>query len=410
MINNTLLILGAGSSAECGFPVGEKLIRDIYEFVKGSTEGYKRDSNHRAVKIRLENKQLIWRLLERKGLKKADGFPYGVEDVEKFGNALCEAHPRSIDEFLHDRKEFSDIGKICILYCLSKYEDEKGLKPVFSDNKYCYPNLDWYKYLWHSLTDGAAGNIEEFKKNRLKVITFNYDRSLEEFLLRAIRSKFGLTDWEAFELFKKTVDIKHVYGNLGVSFEEFNYSSTEDKEVDVTWIEGSPRPMPYKPYDPAILFRLWGGPGEYGATDMDVLTFRFGQESDQLDLAKIIVERAMRIKTYNENFKNEMTTKFRNIIKNAENIIFLGFAFHSQNLKVLGLGPNLISKHTKVYGTAYGLSNPELEEKRQIIRAFIDLPERVQIVVKIYNQWDGLDENKSIIKSFFKNVDGVRLK
>ena len=40
MIINTLLILGAGSSVECGFPVGETLIRDIYEFAKGKTQGF----------------------------------------------------------------------------------------------------------------------------------------------------------------------------------------------------------------------------------------------------------------------------------------------------------------------------------------------------------------------------------
>ena len=82
--------------------------------------------------------------------------------------------------------------------------------------------------------------MEKFKKNNLRIITFNYDRSLEEFLLRAIQAKFGLPEWEAFDLFKEAVSIEHVYGDLGMTFAEFNYSSDEIKKKKVTWVDGSP--------------------------------------------------------------------------------------------------------------------------------------------------------------------------
>ena len=98
--------------------------------------------------------------------------------------------------------------------------------------EYVYPNLEWYKHLWHSLTDGVNGDIKKFKQNKLRVITFNYDRSLEEFLLRAIRAKFGLPDWTAFELLKETIFISHVYGDLGMTSVDRNNSSEEAKKKE----------------------------------------------------------------------------------------------------------------------------------------------------------------------------------
>lgn len=408
MIRNTLLILGAGSSAECGFPVGEKLINDIYEFSRGKTSGFKSVGNS-IEEITLENKQLIWRLLDISGMKKDDKSPCGIEDIERFTDALWDAQPKSIDEFLYDRKEFGLIGKICILCCLSRHEDEKGLRPIKSDDSYNYPNLDWYKYLWHSLTEGVDGKIAEFKKNRLKVITFNYDRSLEEFLIRAIKAKFGVPEWKAFEIFENSIEIYHVYGDLGMSFLEFNNSSDEAKKAKVTWIENSPRPMPYAPFKLEVLFRLWGNPGEYEAIERDLKDLRFTRTSDQDDLAKTVIERAMRIRTYTDNLENEYTSQFKKIIKDMPNIIFIGFAFHKQNLNVLGFGSEMLSWKTKICGTAYGLSNQELAEVKDRIFRYKDLPNSGFSSVFIYNYWDGIGKERSIIRNFFRNVEGVKL-
>jgi len=415
MIKNTLLILGAGSSAECGFPVGERLIRDIYEFAKGRTKGFNlKDGSIN--ELFLENKQLVWRLLDIGGLTKKDNSLYGIEDIDNFADALWAAQPRSIDEFLYDRKEFSHIGKICILCCLSKFEDEKGLKPVLKgglkrsvEDEFIYPNLEWYRYLWHSLTDGVDGDIQKFKKNKLQIITFNYDRSLEEFLIRAIQAKFGLPEWEAFDLLKEAVSINHVYGDLGMTFVEFNYSSDETKKRKITWVDDSPRPMPYKPFQPEVLFRLWGKPGEYGAIHRDLQDLRFTRQEDQDDLAKTVIERALRIKIYKEESPNELTNHFKELITASRNIIFIGFAYHKQNLDVLGLGPNLLSYETNIFGTAYVFSNQEVLEKRDYIRKFINLPNSTHKTIHIYNVWEGFSEEGSIIRNFFRNVEGAKL-
>lgn len=410
MINeNTVLILGAGSSVECGFPSGNKLLRRIYEFTNGDTQGL-HSLNQGIEKVVLANKQLIWRLLDIGEEKKEDGSLYGIEDIEKFSNALWDAQPRSIDEFIFDRKEFSLIAKICILYCLSECESDKSLKPTISDkDEYLYPNLEWYKYLWHQLTEGIDGDLDEFKKNKLEIITFNYDRSLEEFLFRSISAKFGLPDWDAIEVLEEAISIKHVYGDLGVTYYQFNHSQDESKRKNAIWIENSPQLMPYSPYEMKVLFRLWGKPGEYGAIEEDLKDLRFIRKSDQCNLAKVVVERAKRIKTYNESSGNELTQSFKETIGEASKIVFIGFGFHKQNLKALGFEPKLMSYRQRIYGTAYGFSSQELEEKIQLVRKSVDLPSSSIKTIHFYNQWQGLGSENSIIRSFFRHVEGAHL-
>ena len=145
--------------------------------------------------------------------------------------------------------------------------------------------------------------------------------------------------------------------------------------------------MPYAPFEPKVLFRLWGIQ-EYGAIERDVTDLRFMQRSNQ-GVSKIVIERAMRIRTYNENFQNESTEEFKKIITSAHNIIFIGFAFHKQNLDVLGLSPNLLRLETQIYGTAYGLSNQELAEKMEVIRRFLNIPSPAIKTLHIYNAWPG---------------------
>ena len=67
---------------------------------------------------------------------------------------------------------------------------------------------DWYGYLCNSLHTTSP---DEFYKNRLSIITFNYDRSLEQYLFKALENFYPETS--ASELIQ-TIDIIHMYGKL----------------------------------------------------------------------------------------------------------------------------------------------------------------------------------------------------
>src|SRR3989338_7173778 len=119
----TVLILGAGSSYEVGFPLGRQLINEIYTLVMGSSKGYRKNIGGNIKEETVPNAALLNRFLEVAGEKRQDGSDYSVDFIRTFAEELWNAKLPSIDDFLFHREEFSLIGKISILFVLSNYEN-----------------------------------------------------------------------------------------------------------------------------------------------------------------------------------------------------------------------------------------------------------------------------------------------
>src|SRR5439155_12097451 len=68
---------------------------------------------------------------------------------------------------------------------------------------------DWYEYLFGKL----KASFEEFGQNKLSVITFNYDRSLEHYLLTVLQNSHGKGFNECADMLAP-IPIVHVYGQL----------------------------------------------------------------------------------------------------------------------------------------------------------------------------------------------------
>lgn len=177
MINrNTVLVLGAGASADYGFPTGRKLRIDICEQLAG----------------------------KRAGPLRSQLTDYGISqpDFRKFSEALHRSGMPSVDAFLENKSKYMDIGKAAIAASLIPYERPESLLGELE--------LKWYEYLFQRL----GTSLEEFQTHKLSIVTFNYDRSLEYFLFTAIRNSYVGTDEAAIALLK-TIPIIHVYGQLG---------------------------------------------------------------------------------------------------------------------------------------------------------------------------------------------------
>ena len=127
----TVLILGAGASADYGFPLGKKLIEEIYIFIK-------KDNTDR---IKKALALLLWINDNPKGisvsLEKIK--PY-LEKVNIFIEALELASVSSIDDFLHHRKELALIGKLVITFIISDYEKPHVFKPKYPSEKFEFPD------------------------------------------------------------------------------------------------------------------------------------------------------------------------------------------------------------------------------------------------------------------------------
>ena len=153
----TTLILGAGASQPFGFPTGSELRARIL----GLTRLNDTDS-----------KNLL------------SIFGFNQDQVMFFCDSFRKSGKASIDSFLEHRQEFSRIGKYAIAVALISNEDENKLFDV--------RNLNWYQYLYSKITtDFFPTDFLDLTRNRLSILTFNYDRSIEHYFLHALSNSYG---------------------------------------------------------------------------------------------------------------------------------------------------------------------------------------------------------------------------
>ena len=176
----TVLILGAGASAHCGYPLGSELVS---------------------------------RLCRLRGSSELDHIPEGWtrEVAETFLTRLSRSGHYSIDAFLGKQNTGAPLGKFLITQEMKKHEDINNLFPPH--------NSGWYQYLFNALI-GDDG--PQFEKSLLSIVTFNYDRSLEAYLHVALQNRFLLSEADAEQILRQ-LPIIHVHGTLG-DYPQVSYS------------------------------------------------------------------------------------------------------------------------------------------------------------------------------------------
>jgi hypothetical protein len=196
-----VFILGAGASMPFQQPSGFELVKlvdeslkfepkKIYKTTRGGFSSLVPDFDYDDT--RSEN--VLVQLIMDAGFEKTY--------IEHFRKSLVNSQINSVDAFLEHRTEFISIGKMAIAYNLLKREQFS--QSVFNTNP------DWYKYLWNKLIT----KFEDFPKNDIALITFNYDRTLEHFLFNSFKSLYGKNDQiSATEINK--IKIIHLHGSLG---------------------------------------------------------------------------------------------------------------------------------------------------------------------------------------------------
>lgn len=173
MINRrTVLVVGAGASESYGYPLGSVLIHKICDKLLPDDDYPLRQ------KDRVESHDAnMWGVLRNLGNDE--------KTIMAFVNSLWQVSSQSIDSFLQKRDKFLDVGRAAIAYVLMGCEDPRRLHRG-DDN--------WYEYMFNCMSNGCDDE-EKFDSNnqRLIIITFNYDLSLEEFLFRNLIATYGLT-------------------------------------------------------------------------------------------------------------------------------------------------------------------------------------------------------------------------
>ncbi len=253
-----------------GLPSGDRLLRNICDFLNPDIE-----TNEKKILTSMN---------------------IDASELHRLRNDLLRSGASSIDDFLSLRPELVDCGKKVIACALIQQESPSHVTGRSATED------DWYPYIWGQL---KAVTPDKLGGNRLTILTFNYDRSLEYYLLHAICGTYGISEVDAARHLA-CIQIIHLHGELG-----------KLKQLDS------------------------------GGRDFSIL---ISPES--------IASAASGITIIHE--ADEGNSEFdtgRAALEVAAEVCFLGFGYHATNLRRLRLTPK---NGRSIWGTAFGMTDAEI--------------------------------------------------
>lgn len=304
--SKTVFVLGAGASCEVGLPVGSRLkdiiakIFDVqYEFgIKASGEG---------------NPEIFYTLRQR--------YPDRIDLIYKACVSILQGVQLSpsIDDFIdlhRDNAEIAMCGKMAIARVILDAERSSKLfykRQNLSDTiNFSAIEGTWYTGFYRLISRGVTRKSLDTLFNNITVVSFNYDRCLEHYLVHAIASNCGVTVDSARELVAK-LKIYRPYGVVGPYFGTSNGV-----------IEFGCRSLP----------------------DVDVVL--------------------RNLRTYTEQIEDdESLNAIRKAIFEAEVLVFLGSAFHPANMKLITAEKRREVTQKRIFATRLGVSDADLGVVRE---------------------------------------------
>ena len=305
--NRTLFIVGAGASKEANLPVGSQLKDIISKKLDIEIPAYQE-------KIRGDRNiyNAIHSYLGNGGVQRIDLESY-ISACLHIRTAMPQA--MSIDNFLdaHQGNEKIELcGKLAIV--CSILEAERTSLLYFDEHdsleKLHFGKIKntWYNRFAQLLTENChKDNIDQIFKN-ISFIVFNYDRCIEHFLFFSLQNYYGIDQKDAAKIMEN-LPIYHPYGVVGR--------------------------LPWQDLIDCV---------------------PFGSNADDKKLLSLVEQ----IKTFTERVEDTPSIlKIRQAVQFSETIVFLGFAFHPQNMRLIG--PTEESTARQIVATAFGISKADCE-------------------------------------------------
>jgi hypothetical protein len=303
--SKTVFVVGAGASAEVGLPVGSGLKQTIAEKLDIRFEmGYQQ----------VRGDSALVNVIRRAHPDRVNEYLDAGHRI-RGGLSLSPSIDDFIDVHRHDLL-VGEFGKVAI--ARSILEAERASKLYF-ERKHADDTIDfgalsgaWLPPFYQLLTQQIPKSELATLFSNVTIVTFNYDRCIEHFFVHAIASHYGLKAEESSELVHKFLVILRPYGSVA-------------------------------PY--------------FGNSALP-----FGSERlPTLDEIK------KTLRTYTEQIEEkERLTAIHRAVSDAAVIVFLGNAFHPNNVSLLS--PDLLSAvpRKRIYATRLGVSDQDLPfvEKR----------------------------------------------
>jgi len=309
-----MFVVGAGASQEVEIPTGDDIKDNISTILDFQ---YRKGPN-----LTSGDKVVYGSMI--KHLNSENRFAEKIGDYIEASRLIRDAMPQasSIDNFI-DQHRGNAILELCGKLAIVKsiLDAEKGSTLSFDKNNiYNKPDFShltetWFAKFWQLLTNNCTAEQLEVRLSSIGLVVFNYDRCIEHFLYYSLQNYYKMASERAAELVRG-IELFHPYGTVG----------------DLPWFNGE-------------------------------ASIDFGEKPN----SKKLLELAGQVKTFSEGTDPESSDieRIRNAMAESDKIVFLGFAFHGQNLELIKSANIDNPRHggALCYGTAYGIS----ESDRQII-------------------------------------------
>lgn len=272
----TLFILGAGASKPYGYPTGIELRRFI-----------------------CDNFPDIFTNLYRGEQEASDAASQKAKD---FSSYFDKSNTPSIDLFLARNQDDAKFGKKAIVVSIMESEKSSNLNET-----HVQPSENWYFYLYSRMTDHmiTPDSYNDFSKNKVSILTFNYDRSLDYYFENSLINSYHSKNQQEIRNQLSCMEIHHIYG--------------------------------YFDKIPSNGGRGYKSP--YNLSDLE-------RCSNNIRIVHEIGEEYQKAKEF---------------IENAERIFILGFGYAPENMEAIGM-PKAIKNGASIFGTGKGMTRREIQK------------------------------------------------
>jgi hypothetical protein len=298
----TLFVLGAGASFEVDMPLGSELLKQIVKLIEIKLHFHKQKSGDyvilQALKLHLNEGSEVKKINEHLGAA--------------WQLAASARQALSIDNLIDalEDPKIELVGKLGIaraillseskskFFRLRQHSDQFDLAP-FNDT--------WFGSFTKLLTENVRKTSVSEIFNNVEIVNFNYDRCLEHYLPYSLANYYGLSLQEAQKLMG-SLTVHRPYGSVG-----------------------------------RLPWQTNAGP-----------SVTFGNENAQ-ELAAV----SQQIITFTERKEEkDVLQRIKAAVSGAQRIVFLGFAFHRQNVELLA---SEILDSATVLATSIGISKSDTD-------------------------------------------------
>ena len=299
-----VIILGAGASFDYGFPTGIELTEKIGD--------------------RFLNQEIINDLDSYPNLAARESLKNGIKLINQH---FFKSRSLSIDSWLAKPENIDCVtaAKLLISYYISISEERQFSSTGFFSKIYSSNSNDWYRELFNQLVSENFENFPKTDKN-LSIVSFNYDMSLEYFLLNTVYSTYIGHSYEECWAKIQKIDIYHVHGQIGLL--PINNASESD---------------------------------QFGKTR---------EIKDPSHRIHALIKRSENLNIIPElrNQKSDTIISIQSKLSKADVIYFVGFSYDPINLELLGFPFESQQNRLEIRGTAFGMEKGEISNAISRVR------------------------------------------